>query len=150
MIRFWRLAVLVIHTVFLRLPACLLNPHSMLPCWSYPCFSPQWPAAFRRQRRTTPSRPSTSTSCAWHTRRFGDIARGIPLGGIYLFPVEAGSKVGIGWAALDIPYQLFVVIGQGIACRMLTPQAQYCGHINSRRCQCGRPSCFCVQYRCVM
>lgn len=46
---------------------------------------------------------------------FGDIARGIALGRVYLFPVEAGSKVGKGWGALDIPYQLFVVIGQGIA-----------------------------------
>ncbi len=45
---------------------------------------------------------------------FGDIARGIPLGRVYLFPVKAGSKVGKGWGALDIPYQLFVVIGQGI------------------------------------
>lgn len=46
---------------------------------------------------------------------FGDIARGIPLGRVYLFPVKAGSKVGKGWGALDIPYQLVVVIGQGIA-----------------------------------
>lgn len=46
---------------------------------------------------------------------FGDIARGITLGRVYLFPVKAGSKVGKGWGALDIPYQLVMVIGQGIA-----------------------------------
>ena len=46
---------------------------------------------------------------------FGEIAGGIPLGRVYLFPVKAGSKVGKGWGALDIPYQLVVVIGQGIA-----------------------------------
>lgn len=33
---------------------------------------------------------------------FGDIARGIPLGRVYLFPVEAGCEVGKGWGGLDI------------------------------------------------
>lgn len=46
---------------------------------------------------------------------FGDIARGIPLGRGYLFPVKAGCEVGKWWGALDIPYPLVVVIGQGIA-----------------------------------
>ncbi len=46
---------------------------------------------------------------------FGDIARGITLGRVYLFPVKAGSKVGKGWCALDIPYPLVVVISQCIA-----------------------------------
>lgn len=46
---------------------------------------------------------------------FGDIARGIALGRVYLFPVKAGCEVDKGWGALDIPHQLVVVIGQGIA-----------------------------------
>lgn len=46
---------------------------------------------------------------------FSDIACGITFSWIDFLPVKAGSKVGKGWGALDIPYQLFVVIGQGIA-----------------------------------
>ncbi|MNT03783.1 hypothetical protein D3C72_1383340 [compost metagenome] len=45
----------------------------------------------------------------------GDVAGGIALGRVYLFPVKAGFDVSEGRTPLDLAYQLLMIIGEGIA-----------------------------------
>ncbi|MNG33801.1 hypothetical protein D3C84_1201330 [compost metagenome] len=45
----------------------------------------------------------------------GDVAGGVALGRVNLFPVKAGFDVSEGRAPLDLTHQLLMIIGEGIA-----------------------------------